>query len=132
MQIREPFPLLLRLLLLLLLLLLVLFYPLLLPEINTQFACCCYFYRFWSSLVDWTYYAADLLIAMCLTGLRFILSFGDIVTSIQQQLLFNTAWSAQVLHAEDLQSTQILHALKELLALKKRERLAEINMVVQG
>jgi hypothetical protein len=69
---------------------------------------------------------------MCLTGVRFILSFGDILTSIQQQLLFNTAWSTQVLQAEDLQSTQILHALKELLALKKRERLAEINNVVQG
>jgi len=71
-------------------------------------------------VVDSVYYLADVSITMILIGVRFVLSFGDIVTAIQQQLLFNSAWSSQVVHSEDMQSTQTLHVLKELLALKKQ------------
>ena len=70
--------------------------------------------------MDSVYYLADVSITMVLIGVRFVLSFGDIVTAIQQQLLFNSAWSSQVVHSEDMQSTQTLHVLKELLALKKQ------------
>jgi hypothetical protein len=70
-------------------------------------------------LVDFVYYIADVLITMALIGVRFVLSFGDIMTAIQQQLLLNSAWSSLVVHSEDMQSAQTLHVLRELLAMKK-------------
>lgn len=42
------------------------------------------------------YYAADAGLALLLNGLRFLLSLFDILTSVQAQLLFNTAYARQV------------------------------------
>jgi hypothetical protein len=43
-----------------------------------------------------TYYLADVLLVYFLNGVRFVLSLFDIMTGLQAQLLFNTAYARQV------------------------------------
>jgi hypothetical protein len=47
-------------------------------------------------LTNATYYVADTLLVYFLNGLRFVLSLFDILTGVQAQLLFNTAYARQV------------------------------------
>lgn len=47
-------------------------------------------------LTNATYYLADMLLVYCLNGLRFVLSLFDILTGLQAQLLFSTAYARQV------------------------------------
>ena len=42
------------------------------------------------------YYIADVVLITFLNGLRFVLSLFDILTGLQAQLLFNTAYARQV------------------------------------
>jgi hypothetical protein len=47
-------------------------------------------------LTNATYYVADVLLVNLLNGLRFVLSLFDILTGLQAQLLFNSAYARQV------------------------------------
>jgi hypothetical protein len=47
-------------------------------------------------LTNGAYYMADMLLVYFLNGLRFVLSLFDILTGLQAQLLFNTAYARQV------------------------------------
>lgn len=47
-----------------------------------------------------TYYLADVLLVYLLNGVRFVLSLFDILTGLQAQLLFNTAYARQVSSAQ--------------------------------
>lgn len=47
-------------------------------------------------LANATYYVADVLLVNLLNGLRFVLSLFDILTGLQAQLLFNSAYARQV------------------------------------
>jgi len=47
-------------------------------------------------LVNAVYYLADVILVYCLNCLRFVLSLFDILTGLQAQLLFNTAYARQV------------------------------------
>jgi len=48
------------------------------------------------SICNAVYYLADVILTYMLNGMRFLLSLFDILTGLQAQLLFNTAYARQV------------------------------------
>lgn len=77
--------------------------------------------RGWTSgLVNAVYYAADAGLAMLLLGTRFVLSLFDIMTSLQAQLLFNTAYARQVMSDSSMENSQVPQLITQALKLKRQ------------
>jgi hypothetical protein len=63
--------------------------------------------RLGRDLATAVYYVADVLLAYVLNGVRFVLSLFDILTGLQAQLLFSTAYARQVQADEQMAHTSL-------------------------
>lgn len=78
-----------------------------------------------TDLTDAVYYMADVTLMYLLNAVRFLLSLFDILTGLQAQLLFNTAYARQVLADDKYENSKLPDLVKETLVLKRKQRAAQ-------
>lgn len=78
--------------------------------------------RWFADLANAVYFAADVAIATVLEGCLFGLSVFDLLTGVQAQLLFNTAYSQQVMSDSALEQSEVPKLLTRALKLNRQQQ----------
>lgn len=78
--------------------------------------------RWFAGLANGVYFAADVALAAVLECSLFVLSVFDILTGLQVQLLFNTAYAKQVMSDTALEQSEVPKLLTRALKMNRQQR----------
>lgn len=85
--------------------------------------------RWLGDLANAVYFVADAALAAFLQCSLFVLSLFDILTGIQAQLLFNTAYAQQVMSDSALEQSEIPKLLTQALKINRQQRMQKQQQV---